>query len=159
MTIDPQWAILGKFVVALVLGGIIGWEREISDKPAGLRTHMIVVGAACLLICMTGLVGGAVKPGMDDEGFFRTDPLRIVQGIIIGISFLGAGTIIRRGGGEKVEGLTTAASIWLASVIGIYVGLAQYIVAIAVTLITVFVLHWLDRTIEKVRRQKVEDRG
>ncbi len=155
---DPQWAILGKFLVALVLGGIIGWEREISDKPAGLRTHMIVVGAACLLICMTSLMGGGFKSGLEGEGFFRTDPLRVVQGIIVGISFLGAGTIIRRGGGEKVEGLTTAASIWLASVIGIYVGLAQYIVAIAVTLITVFVLHWLDRAIAKVRIQKTEDR-
>ncbi|MGH7198308.1 MAG: MgtC/SapB family protein [Candidatus Omnitrophota bacterium] len=148
---DPQVLILGKFVIALVLGAAIGFERELASKPAGLRTHMIVVGVACLIVSLNNVIASAVR-GASPDMAFHADPLRVVQGLIMGISFVGAGTIIRRSGSDTIEGLTTAASILLATAIGIYVGFSQYIVAVGATMIAVIVLHQIPALIRKFKK-------
>jgi putative Mg2+ transporter-C (MgtC) family protein len=129
--------ILGRVLVAVVLGGLIGYEREIARRPAGLRTHMLVAAAATLLISL----GGVLINTYADRNFVQVDPVRMIEAIIVGISFLGAGTIFRRNhpAGEPVEGLTTAASILFTAVIGVAVALDQYLIALGSTVIILFV--------------------
>ncbi len=123
----PWQTMLVRLLLAFVLGGMIGLERERRERPAGLRTHILVTVAAALLMMISGLVAG--------ENF---DPGRIATGVVTGIGFLGAGTIIRYGG--DVRGLTTAATIWAASAVGLSVGIGWYPAAICATLIIVFTL-------------------
>jgi putative Mg2+ transporter-C (MgtC) family protein len=134
-----QLPIIGEVALAMLLGGAIGVEREIADKPAGFRTHMLVAGAAALLVGLSYalIVEFSRDPSSD---LIRFDPVRVVEAIITGISFLGAGTIFRRGQTNHVEGLTTAASILLAAAVGIAVALRQFVLAIAVTILVLMVL-------------------
>jgi putative Mg2+ transporter-C (MgtC) family protein len=134
--IGSQLQILLETVAAMLLGGVIGLEREIANRPAGFRTHMLVSGAAALLV---GLGDALVSRFGAGDALLRTDPIRIVEAIVTGVSFLGAGTIFRRGG-EHVEGLTTAASLLLSAAIGIAVAVRQWTVAIGVVLIALLVL-------------------
>ncbi|MBI3943865.1 MAG: MgtC/SapB family protein [Chloroflexi bacterium] len=136
----------------MLLGGLIGLEREFADKPAGLRTQMLVAGAAALLVGLGNVLLQAFNP--PDPATIRSDPIRIVEAIITGVSFLGAGTIFRRSAENYVEGLTTAASILMSSGVGICVGLRQYIIAIGVTLLTLFVLRGLKYVEKWVRNKK-----
>jgi putative Mg2+ transporter-C (MgtC) family protein len=126
-------------IVAMVLGALIGLDREAKDKPAGLRTHMLVAGAAALLVFLGDVViqhyGGDLG-----NSLVRSDPIRIVEAVITGVTFLGAGTIIRSGADRRVEGLTTAASILLAAAVGIAVALSQFWLALGVTLIALLTL-------------------
>jgi len=110
MEFDPVWIPIIKVVFAMFLGGLMGLERELAQKPAGLRTHMLVAGASSLLV----VLGDVMIANYSTSSFvqaIQTDPIRIMEAIITGISFLGAGTIIFRNQDETVEGLTTAASI------------------------------------------------
>lgn len=136
---------LGLVVLAAALGAIVGIEREFADKPAGLRTHMFVCAASTMLM----LLGDAVLDQfqMEEGGTGLTsDPIRIIQAIVVGISFLGAGTIIHQGD-QRVEGLTTAASILMTSCIGIAVAVHQFVfaggIAILVVL-TLIVIGWFE---------------
>jgi putative Mg2+ transporter-C (MgtC) family protein len=133
-----QLILIGQIAAAMVLGGFIGLERELADKPAGFRTHMLVAGATALF---AGL-GFALTRHFTlhfHAGSFSSDPVRIMQAIVIGVSFLGAGTIFRRDGGH-VEGLTTAATILLAAGVGLACALERYLTAIGATLLTLLVL-------------------
>ena len=138
---------LGLVALAAALGGVVGLERELSGKPAGLRTHMFVAAAGTMLI----LLGDALLVRHRDEvGFVMNagDPIRIIQAIVIGISFLGAGTIVHQG--NDVEGLTTAASILLTAGIGIAVAIPKFTLAIGVTILAVLILTivgWLERKV------------
>jgi putative Mg2+ transporter-C (MgtC) family protein len=147
-----QFEIIGEVALAMLLGGVIGFEREMADKPAGFRTQMLVAGAAALLV---GL-GDAMLFRFLAEG--RTsvtgDPIRIVEAIVTGISFLGAGTIFRRDASEQVQGLTTAASILLCAAVGISVALRQFVLAIGVTLLALIVLRGLTGVEERLARKK-----
>ncbi len=137
-----QLRVLGQLVVAFVLGGVIGWEREAADKPAGLRTHMLVAGSAALLVGLSDILishFGASK-GSD---LIRSDPVRIIVAVVTGVSFLGAGTIIRRAQGEHVEGLTTAASLLFAAAVGICVAIDQYLIAVGATVLVLVILRGL----------------
>ena len=137
-----QLQVLGIILVAMVLGGVIGWERETADKPAGLRTHMLVARAAALFVALSDLLVsqfGSTK-GSD---LIRSDPVRIIQAVLTGISFLGAGTIIRRQGKEHVEGLTTAASLLFVSAVGVAVALNQFALSIGVTVLVLVTLRGL----------------
>jgi putative Mg2+ transporter-C (MgtC) family protein len=122
------WEVLGRLILAVVLGGVIGFERESVDKPAGFRTH--------ILVC----VGAALFALVSREGFFGSgaDPSRVASSIVVGIGFLGAGTIWRTGGG--VQGLTTAASLWSVAAIGTATGIGYYTGAVGATAIVVGVL-------------------
>jgi putative Mg2+ transporter-C (MgtC) family protein len=134
-----QLLILAKVLLGLILGGVIGYERETADKPAGFRTHMLVTGAAALLVAISDtLVAsfGAAHSG----GFLQADPIRVVEAVVTGISFLGAGTIFRRSAEEQIEGLTTAASLLFSVSIGIAVALEQWTLAGGATVLAVFVL-------------------
>jgi putative Mg2+ transporter-C (MgtC) family protein len=148
MLFGMQLGILIHVLLAMFLGGLIGLEREMADKPAGLRTHMLVAGASALLI---GITDNIVE-GMGVSGdLVRSDPVRIVQAIVTGITFLGAGTIIRHK--QEVEGLTTAASLLFVVTISICVALSQYVLAIGATLLTLLILRgikWVESLIQQM---------
>jgi len=139
---QPQLQMLAYVTLAMFLGGLVGLDREVARKPAGLRTHMLVSGAAALLV----LLGHVMVKNYDTKlaSLLTSDPIRIIEAVITGVSFLGAGTIIRnhRDGGQ-VEGLTTAASLLLAAAIGISVALAQFVVALGLTILILIVLRLL----------------
>jgi putative Mg2+ transporter-C (MgtC) family protein len=118
-----------RLMLAAVLAGIIGYERRLKGKPAGMRTHMLVALGAALFIMAPRLAG-----------FEEAATSRIIQGLIAGIGFLGAGAIIKDRQGEHVEGLTTAASIWMTAAIGMTAGLGRGATAIISTLLTLAVL-------------------
>jgi putative Mg2+ transporter-C (MgtC) family protein len=146
-----QLEIIGEVALAILLGGVIGFEREAADKPAGFRTHMLVAGAAALLV---GLSSALIESfGADSiPRSLSADSIRLVQGIIIGISFIGGGTIIRHAQKQKVEGLTTAASLLLTGGIGIAVALRQFVVAVGTTLLAIVVLRvlaWLEEYLKR----------
>lgn len=124
----PWWETLGRLFLAMMLGGAIGFERESVDKPAGFRTH--------ILVC----VGASLFALISREGFFGSgaDPSRVASNIVVGIGFLGAGTIWRTGVG--VQGLTTAASLWSVAAIGTAAGIGYYSGALGATAIVVVVL-------------------
>jgi len=115
-----------RIVVALVLGGIIGYQRVRADKPAGVRTLALIAAGAALITVVS--VSG-----------FGAEQSRVAAGIVTGIGFLGAGSIIRRGEGI-IEGLTTAATIWVAAGIGLAVGTGFYLVAVVTTVLVLVVL-------------------
>ncbi len=131
--------VLAKTIGAMVCGGAIGIERERAAKPAGIRTHALVGGASCLLISL-GIILVAEFISRFPEGALRADPAGVVVAVITGISFLGAGTIIR-GHGEHVEGLTTAASILFTAAIGIAIAADRYALAVLLTGIVTLTLH------------------
>jgi putative Mg2+ transporter-C (MgtC) family protein len=121
-----------KLLAAVLLGGVIGYERETDAKPAGLRTMTLVSLGSCLFT-ISSLNIGAISGGGGP-----VDPGRIAAGIVTGIGFLGAGAILRSSG--HVLGLTTAASIWLVAAVGMAVGLGLYPEAVIATLIGFIVL-------------------
>jgi putative Mg2+ transporter-C (MgtC) family protein len=121
-----------RVVLAFVLGGVIGYERETIQRPAGLRTHMLVAaGAAAFTVASVyGFVG---------EGTTR-DPARVAAQIVPGVGFLGAGTIWRTS--STVRGLTTAASIWLVAAVGLLAGSGMYLLAVFTTICAFATLRW-----------------
>jgi putative Mg2+ transporter-C (MgtC) family protein len=127
--------ILGSVVIATALGGVIGFERELADKPAGLRTHMMVAATAALLIGLANVIVPSLAFNTD---IVRSDPIRMIEAIVTGVTFLGAGTIIRDRAG--IEGLTTAASLLFVAVLGVTVALSQYILAIGLTVLNLLIL-------------------
>ncbi|MDT7043760.1 MgtC/SapB family protein [Candidatus Nitronereus thalassa] len=127
-----QIQILGHVVAAMVLGGIVGLDRELANRPAGIRTHSLVAGAAALFVSMGQVLVEGFHSNINVD-VLRSDPIRLIEAVITGVSFLGAGTIIRQQSADRVHGLTTAASILIVAGIGVCVALGQYILAIGVT--------------------------
>ncbi len=121
---------------ALAIGGAIGLERSFHGHPAGFRTHSLVCLASSLLMLVTFYQGK--WPSVVALEAVRTDPIRMAQGIMTGIGFLGAGAIFREG--LTVRGLTTAASIWITASIGILIGIGFYYPAILATILTLGIL-------------------
>lgn len=125
----PELEAALRLIYAAVLGGIIGFQRERYNKPAGLRTH--------ILICL----GSALFTVASIYGFSgNVDPARVAAGVVTGIGFIGAGVIFRGMKGDKVVGITTAASVWITAAIGITAGVGMYLIAGVATLITFLVL-------------------
>src|SRR5947209_18448930 len=114
-----------RIAVALVIGGIIGFERSFHGRPAGFRTHSLVCIASALLMLVTVYQSEWMTAVPQDA--IRTDPTRMAQGIMTGIGFLGAGVIFKEG--LTVRGLTTAASIWVTAAIGNLLGIGLYFAA------------------------------
>ena len=147
-----EWRILAEVALAMLLGGVVGLERETANKPAGFRTHMLVAGSATLLVAIAfTLVDRSVQARWSDA--VTADPIRILQAIIIGVSFLGAGTIFRGERPEEIQGLTTAASLLMSSAIGIAVALRQFVVAVGITLLVASVLRILGKVEEYLHRR------
>jgi putative Mg2+ transporter-C (MgtC) family protein len=142
-----------RVLVAGGLGGLVGLDRELSDQPAGLRTHVLVaLGAA--LFTMAGAFGVEVFLGAPQAG--PIDPTRVAAQIVTGIGFLGAGAIIRQG--FSVRGLTTAAGLWVTAAIGMAVGFGFYEGAVATTAAGVIALYGLKRVERLMLRRIKPDR-
>jgi len=143
MPIDDQLAILGRLAFAVVLGGLIGLERELRGYPAGIRTMALITMGAMLFTDVSQILGG------DD---------RVAAGIVTGIGFLGAGVIFREG--YTVRGITTAATIWASAAIGMAIGRELYLVAGLGTLLVFVVLEarpFTRRVDEAIRRRAIVD--
>lgn len=131
---NPQHVILIRILIAAVLGGLIGYERETHNGAAGLRTHILIATAAALFTLLAfelydiALGGGSTNP----------DPIRAIEAVTAGIAFLGAGAIFQQRG--SVQGLTTGAGMWLAGAVGVCAAIGYYLVAVAVTVFAVVVL-------------------
>lgn len=145
--------IVARLALAVLLGGVVGWERERTGKQAGLRTHMLVaLGAA-----MFTLAGLIVTAEPDERS--TADTTRVVQGIAAGIGFLGAGQLLQARG--EVRGVTTAAGIWVVGSIGAACGIGHYALATAGTVLVFFVLHvigWLEQVMPRRRLSAAERR-
>lgn len=124
---------MGRVVLAFLLGGLLGFERERAHRPAGLRTHMLVAGGATCFT-LVSIFGFGAERGV-------VDPSRIAAQVVTGVGFLGAGTIFRTE--STVRGLTTAASIWMAAALGLLAGTGMYALAIFVALLAWGALHLL----------------
>lgn len=132
-----QFSVIYRVFIAILLAGIVGYEREHLSKPAGLRTNMIIGGAACLIAAITPALILFIENNSSEE-FISADPIRLLQALVVGISFIGAGTIIKNNG-EKISGLTTAATLLFSMGIGIAVAIEQYIVAVGITIIVLII--------------------
>lgn len=121
---------------ATLCGGVLGWEREARDKPAGLRTNMLVaIGAATATIAAMDLYASLSS---ESSGGNSGDPIRIISGVIGGLGFLGAGAILQSGG--RIQGMTTAATIWVVGGLGVACGLGNFALALPVVAISFIVL-------------------
>ncbi len=143
-----------RLAVAAALGAAIGLERELRDREAGMRTHLLVSLGSCLftLVSAYGFHEFLTQGG----NVVRADPSRIAAQIVTGIGFLGAGAIIREG--LSVRGLTTAASLWISAAIGMAAGAGYYEAAIAATVLTLFALWplrlWAYRFLDRFREEE-----
>ncbi|TWT99317.1 putative Mg(2+) transport ATPase [Botrimarina colliarenosi] len=149
----PLWQDVLRLVAAAIGGAVVGIERESRDKPAGLRTHMLVsVGAAAVMLLSHDLCREAIAIAESAGGEIRFDPLRTVAGVIGGIGFLGAGSIFKSQG--DVEGLTTAATIWMAGAIGLTCGAGRWNIAVTTVVLALVILSligWAERSVLKTK--------
>ncbi len=143
-----EWTLLIRVLVAAALAGVIGAERQLHGRPAGLRTHLLV-GTGAALVMVTFALTARILPSDGVWGqLVRVDPGRLAAGIITGIGFLGAGTIMRTG--DWVFGLTTAASLWFVAALGIAAGEGLYIIAAGGMVIGLIVLTVMDRLEQRI---------
>lgn len=126
--------LLARVVVAAALAGIIGWEREAANKPAGIRTHMLVGAGSALFVAGSLLILGDAL-SVDARG----DAVRIPAAIVTGVGFLGAGAIMRSDG--KVSGLTTAAGIWVVAAIGLLIGSGFWVIGVGATVVVALIVN------------------
>ncbi|HVU12534.1 MAG TPA: MgtC/SapB family protein [Phototrophicaceae bacterium] len=131
MPLDQQFVAVFQLILAIVLGGLIGLDRERHQHNAGLRTHMLVCVGACLFTVLS------------KQAFPGGDPSRVASQILPGIGFLGAGTILKYG--RNIRGLTTATSIWVTAAVGMAVGAGAWFLALCGTLLVWFVLAIIHR--------------
>ena len=130
-------------LVSLALGTLVGWERQAGRKAAGLRTHTLVCLGSTLFVLLT-------LHAARDFGGGNVDPTRIIHGVVTGVGFLGAGSIMRQEG--WVQGLTTAASIWMVAAIGVAVGVHAWWLAVTGAALALVVLEgyrWIEKKISR----------
>jgi len=151
-----------RLLLAAVAGAVLGFERELKDRPAGLRTHILVASGAALFALVSAygfqdVIAGS-GPLLQGQGAaIRADVTRVASQIVVGIGFIGAGTIIRYKG--RVRGLTTAASLWIAAAAGLAAGLGYWVgvgVAVGISLLSLAVLKPLE---EWLAHRQVDGRG
>jgi putative Mg2+ transporter-C (MgtC) family protein len=135
MTLDQMTVIAIRLTLSVLVGGLIGLNRDLHRKPAGVRTHALVsLGTALMVIVV-------MPPGEDNT--YRYDALsRVIQGVLTGIGFLGAGVILRDPGMRHVSGLTTAATIWLTALLGVACGMGAYVPVLLAMLLGTAVVTW-----------------
>lgn len=142
-----EWELLLRLFIAVLLGGLVGFEREQSNHAAGFRTNILVCLGSCLLMLLS--IYGFAQ--FVNETNVRLDPARLAAQVITGIGFLGAGTILFTG--KSITGLTTAASLWVVSAIGLSVGAGFLLPAVATTVLVLLVLVVLNK-LEKIQRRQ-----
>lgn len=148
-SLQQDLILLGRVAAAMVLGSLVGFEREISKHAAGLRTHMLIAGAAALIV---GL-GDVIAQHFAQEPYrelLQVDPVRLIEATVSAVGFLAAGNILRSHSGDHVRGLTTSASLVMSAAIGICAGLGEYVLALGVSLLCLLVLTVLQRVSAKV---------
>lgn len=128
-----------RLIAAILLGGMIGWEREVSARAAGLRTHMLISLAAAIFAILAMELSAFT---VDDDVRLQVDPLRLIEAVTSGVAFLAAGSIIFSGG--SVRGVTTGASMWLCGAIGLCCGIGDLFLGLMATILALIVL-WLIR--------------
>ncbi|HQZ98432.1 MAG TPA: MgtC/SapB family protein [Pyrinomonadaceae bacterium] len=131
-----------RMIAAVILGAVIGFEREKAGKEAGLRTHILVALGTCVFVLACS------GYGMSSDGLSR-----VIQGIVTGIGFLGAGSILKLNEERDIQGLTTAAGIWMTSAIGVTVGLGTLGLALIATVLTVVILSFIGRANHKAEEK------
>lgn len=135
MELQTEAIYLLRATLAALLGGLIGWDRERNERPAGVRTHMLVSLSAALFTCLAHSVMNDFA-GQDHP---QSDPLRVLEAVVTGVSFLGAGTVFSSRH-KGVQGLTTAASLWAVSVVGVACGVGRYLIAVGATVLVAMIL-------------------
>lgn len=150
----PWQVIAARMLLAACLGGVLGFEREMADRPAGLRTHMMVCLASAAFAIITLEV---VAMPVFDTDHVRADPLRLVEAITAGVAFLATGTILLRRG--KLRGLTTGAGMWLAGATGLAAGLGLWSVAAMACLLGALVLALVRRLETRLQLKPTRDRA
>lgn len=141
-TSTPPLAALLRLVMAAVLGAVIGIEREVGGRQAGLKTHMLISVAAATFTLITFEIFAEAS----GESGANPDPLRIIEAVTAGVAFLAAGTIIRTA--DRVRGLTTGAGMWAAGAVGVSAGAGYLILAVMATVVTFVILtviRWIER--------------
>jgi putative Mg2+ transporter-C (MgtC) family protein len=155
LTVLPWWEILIRLILAIILGGFLGLNRERAHKPAGVKTHVMVCLGSSLIMLIS------IEMFNRYAGISNTiDPGRIAAQVITGVGFLGAGTIMHAEGG-LIRGLTTAASIWAVAGIGLACGGGMYLLAVSATLLAVGTLAMINRFFpssgKRARQQQKKD--
>jgi putative Mg2+ transporter-C (MgtC) family protein len=135
--------IIIRLLIAAILGGILGFEREQKGKAAGLRTHMLVALGAALYVLIPQQLGVS-----------DADLTRVLQGLVAGVGFLGAGTILKGNGEEEIKGLTTAAGLWLTAAIGVAAGLGREATAVLSTLLALAILYTIPKIASRFAHRK-----
>jgi putative Mg2+ transporter-C (MgtC) family protein len=140
--------VLIRLVAATLLGAIVGIQRERAGKPAGLRTHILVtLGTAVFVLACSGV-------GMSLDGLSR-----VIQGIITGIGFIGAGSILKLSEERDIQGLTTAAGVWMTAAIGVAVGLGSLGIAVLSTIFTLIILTLAGRLDLRAEKKRAANKG
>jgi putative Mg2+ transporter-C (MgtC) family protein len=134
--------LLLRVVIAGILTGLLGWERQTAGKPAGFRTLLLVGMAACLFV-VVGEAAAVTYPAGSSS--LRIEPFQLIQAVAVGIGFLGSGVVFLSRDGTRVSGLTTAASIWATAAIGLTVGFGRYFLAAGTTVLILVTLRVLMR--------------
>ena len=150
MHIAP-WEAFLRMLAAVLAGAAVGFDRELRNKPAGLRTHILISLAASLFTLITFELHHAV---VSENSRTTADPIRIIEAVTAGVAFLAAGAIIQSRG--NVRGLTTGANMWLAGALGVACGAGDYTLAIMGTVFALIVLVLLGR-LERAARDKVSE--
>jgi len=152
MNWNAELPMLAGVALAMGLGALIGLERELAGKPAGLRTHMLLCGAAALLteagLALVREAASAPNPSV------RADPLIVIQAVATAVGFIGGGTILRHPETDRVEGLTTAASLLLTSAVGVAAASNRAALAVGATFLALLVLRGVRWAEEKIGRRK-----
>lgn len=138
-----NWELIVRLILSAVLGGLIGMEREANNRPAGLRTHVLVALGSCLIMLISVY-------GFSEDG--DGDPARLAAQVVSGIGFLGAGTILRNG--NNIKGLTTAASLWVSGGIGLAIGNGYYVGGLSTAIIVLFTLITLGLLEKRIFKNK-----
>lgn len=147
--IEQDLWILLRIAAAMLLGGVLGIERELGKHAAGLRTHMLIAGAAALIV---GL-GDVIAEHFSDQQYrdlLQVDPVRLIEAVVAAVGFVGAGAILRSSHDDHVRGLTTASSLLMAAAIGIAAGIGNYVLALGASLLCVIVLAVFRRVEAKI---------
>lgn len=148
----PPWEAFLRLLAAVVVGAVVGFDRELLHKPAGLRTHILISLAAALFTLITFELHHAV---VSTNSRTTADPIRIIEAVTAGVAFLAAGAIIRSRG--AVHGLTTGANMWLAGALGVACGAGDYTLAVFGTVFALIVLVVLGRLERAVRKHPTDE--